>query len=191
MTHIAGEDAVMLKVKRPEGGIYCFLVTFDPQNQTLNIIDVRAQHEAASMEEPLAVNQVLHVPSADVEPSKPDVDSAMKDSTKESQVLQEPQSEALIHKKPKKSNLSAVDVAEPRRIEREYRPHDLLSRNEAAAYLGVTPQTLAVWQSTRRYNLKMVKVGGLAKYRKADLDAFVESRTVPGRRTAAKDRTEF
>ncbi len=28
---------------------------------------------------------------------------------------------------------------------------DLLTRREAAAYLGVTPETLAVWASTRRY----------------------------------------
>ncbi len=55
---------------------------------------------------------------------------------------------------------------------------DLLTRREAAAYLGVTPETLAVWASTRRYPLRFVKVGRLAKYRKADLDAFINSRTV-------------
>ena len=55
---------------------------------------------------------------------------------------------------------------------------DLLTRKEAAAYLGVTVQTLAIWQTTRRYNLPMVKIGRLAKYKKADLDAFIASRTV-------------
>lgn len=181
----------MLKLKKMDGGIYCLLVTFDPQNQTLNIIDVQAQHDAASTEVPRAVSQVLGAPSAEVKSSKPDVGSAMNDLTPEPQLPQQPQPEAPSHKVSKKSNSAAVHVTEPWRIQREYRPHDLLSRNEAAAYLGVTPQTLAVWQSKRRYNLKMVKVGGLAKYRKADLDAFVESRTIPGRRPAAKDRTEF
>ena len=54
----------------------------------------------------------------------------------------------------------------------------LLTRKEAAAYLGVTTQTLAIWKCTGRYRLPVVKVGRLAKYRKSDLDAFIESRTV-------------
>lgn len=55
---------------------------------------------------------------------------------------------------------------------------DLLTRREAAAYLGVTPETLAVWASTRRYPLRSVKIGRLAKYRKSDLDSFINSRTI-------------
>lgn len=55
---------------------------------------------------------------------------------------------------------------------------DLLTRREAAAYLGVTPETLAVWASTRRYPLRFIKIGRLSKYRKSDLDAFINSRTV-------------
>ena len=51
----------------------------------------------------------------------------------------------------------------------------LLSRNAAAAYLGLRPQTLAVWASTGRYDLPMVKIGRYAKYRKSDLDHFIES----------------
>ena len=54
----------------------------------------------------------------------------------------------------------------------------LFTRREAARYLGVTEQTLAVWASTKRYDLPMVKIGRLAKYRKPDLDAFIERRTV-------------
>ncbi|MBI4293637.1 MAG: helix-turn-helix domain-containing protein [Betaproteobacteria bacterium] len=57
---------------------------------------------------------------------------------------------------------------------------DLLTRKEAADYLSVEESTLAVWASTRRYNLPMVKVGRLCRYRKADLDAFIASRTVGG-----------
>lgn len=51
--------------------------------------------------------------------------------------------------------------------------HTLLTRNEAAQYLGIKPQTLAVWFSTQRYPLPVVKVGRCAKYRRSDLEAFV------------------
>mgnify|MGYP000617678220 CR=1 FL=1 len=55
---------------------------------------------------------------------------------------------------------------------------DLLSRKEAAAYLGVTPETLAVWHCTKRYPLPVIKIGRLCKYRVSDLDAFITQRTV-------------
>lgn len=55
---------------------------------------------------------------------------------------------------------------------------DLLTRREAAAYLGVTPETLAVWACTKRYPIPMVKIGRLSKYKKSDLDAFIKSRTI-------------
>jgi len=55
---------------------------------------------------------------------------------------------------------------------------ELLTRTEAAEYLGVSPKTLAMWQCTRRYPLPVVKIGRLVKYRKTDLDAFIESRVV-------------
>ena len=41
----------------------------------------------------------------------------------------------------------------------------LLTRKEAAEYLGVKELTLALWKSTKRYDLPVVKVGRLAKYR--------------------------
>lgn len=53
--------------------------------------------------------------------------------------------------------------------------HGLLSRAEAAAYLGVKPQTLAVWFSTKRYPLPLVKIGRYVKYRLSDLDAFINA----------------
>lgn len=53
-----------------------------------------------------------------------------------------------------------------------------MTRKEAAAYLGVTPGTLAVWKSTRRYALPVVKVGRITFYRRSDLDSFIESRTI-------------
>lgn len=54
----------------------------------------------------------------------------------------------------------------------------LLTREEAAEFLRVKPQTLAMWHSTKRYRLPVVKVGRLAMYRVSDLEQFIESRTV-------------
>ena len=56
--------------------------------------------------------------------------------------------------------------------------HRLLSREEAAEFLGVKVITLAIWKSTRRYNIPVVKVGRLVRYRFGDLLDFVEARTV-------------
>lgn len=53
----------------------------------------------------------------------------------------------------------------------------LLCREEAAAILGTTPGTLAVWASTKRYNLPFIKIGRLAKYKKSDLLDFIEKNT--------------
>lgn len=54
----------------------------------------------------------------------------------------------------------------------------LLTNEEAADYLGVASNSLAVWRTTKRYTIPYVKVGRLVKYRIVDLDAFLESRTV-------------
>lgn len=54
---------------------------------------------------------------------------------------------------------------------------DLLSRREAARYLGVKEQTLAVWKCTRRVSIPVIRVGRLIKYRRADLDLFLNANT--------------
>ena len=54
----------------------------------------------------------------------------------------------------------------------------LRAEHEAAQILGVTPGTLSVWRSTRRYPLPYVKVGRLVRYRDSDLLRFIEARTV-------------
>jgi len=56
-------------------------------------------------------------------------------------------------------------------------PTELLSRREAAHYLGVKEQTLAVWLCTKRYNLPFVRIGRLVKYKKSDLDAFIHQQS--------------
>ena len=55
---------------------------------------------------------------------------------------------------------------------------NLLTNKQAANYLGVASNSLAVWRTTQRYPIPYVKVGRLVKYRLEDLNAFLESRTV-------------
>lgn len=59
-----------------------------------------------------------------------------------------------------------------------FEPADLLNRQQAAEYLGITPRTLAVWACTKRYDLPYVKMGRLVKYRRSALDTFIEQRTI-------------
>ncbi|MES2215587.1 MAG: helix-turn-helix domain-containing protein [Pseudomonadota bacterium] len=50
----------------------------------------------------------------------------------------------------------------------------LVTRKEAAEFLGVKEHTLSVWAISNRYNLPYIKVGRLVKYKMSDLEAFVE-----------------
>lgn len=50
----------------------------------------------------------------------------------------------------------------------------LLDRKEAAKYLRIAPNTLAVWDCTKRYDLKPLKVGRSVRYRRSELDKFIE-----------------
>lgn len=60
----------------------------------------------------------------------------------------------------------------------QYNENSLLTRKEAAEFLGCKEITLALWKSTNRYNLPVVKVGRLAKYRYGHLLEFVQRQTV-------------
>ena len=60
----------------------------------------------------------------------------------------------------------------------KFNKNSLLTRLEAAEFLGVSPITLALWKSTKRYPLPVVMVGRLPKYRYGDLLEFIEMRTV-------------
>jgi excisionase family DNA binding protein len=56
---------------------------------------------------------------------------------------------------------------------------ELLTPVEAARYLRVKPQTLATWRLARVYpRLRYVRVGRLIRYRKGDLDEWLDARTV-------------
>lgn len=54
---------------------------------------------------------------------------------------------------------------------------EMLTREQAARYLGLQVQTLSVW-ACRGCGPKFVKLGRAVRYRKSDLDAYVESRVV-------------
>jgi excisionase family DNA binding protein len=54
----------------------------------------------------------------------------------------------------------------------------LLSRSEAAIYLGLSVKTLASWASSGRQDIKMHKMGSRVKYRKSALDSFIAEREV-------------
>jgi hypothetical protein len=51
---------------------------------------------------------------------------------------------------------------------------NLFSPEEAAAVLGVTVGTLAVWRSTKRVSIPYRKIGRSVKYRPEDLQVYIE-----------------
>ena len=53
----------------------------------------------------------------------------------------------------------------------------LLDENEAAVFLDSKPGTLQVWRSTGRYAIPYVKVGRNVRYRRVDLEAWLQQRT--------------
>ncbi|HAS1036918.1 TPA: helix-turn-helix domain-containing protein [Enterobacter cloacae] len=57
----------------------------------------------------------------------------------------------------------------------ETHPAKKLTRKEAAAHLGVNPQTLANWAHTGRVKIPFHKVGRKVIYFKADLDIYLDS----------------
>lgn len=57
---------------------------------------------------------------------------------------------------------------------------ELLDRIAAAKYLGgIKPSTLAVWDCTKRYDLKPIKIGKLVRYKRSVLDEFLKERMTP------------
>jgi len=58
------------------------------------------------------------------------------------------------------------------------RPTDMLTTDEAAAYIGLQPTTLETWRSTKRVALPYTKLGRSVRYRRRDLDAYLDRHTV-------------
>lgn len=61
---------------------------------------------------------------------------------------------------------------------------DLLDEKQAAELLTVAPGTLSVWRSTGRYSVPFIKVGRRVRYRRSDLDAWLDARTQASGATA-------
>ncbi|WP_028536213.1 helix-turn-helix domain-containing protein [Paludibacterium yongneupense] len=57
-------------------------------------------------------------------------------------------------------------------------PEPLLTRKDAAAYLGLSVYTLNEWACTGRHALKFYRIGRKAMYKRSDLDAFITARGV-------------
>lgn len=56
---------------------------------------------------------------------------------------------------------------------------NLMTTEQAASYMGYKPGTLINWRSLKMYDLPFIKVGkrGYVRYRKSDIDAFLERNT--------------
>lgn len=54
----------------------------------------------------------------------------------------------------------------------------LMNRKEAARYLGVSPGTLANWKSNGRVKIPCFFVGRSIRYRKSDLDAYLDAHKI-------------
>ena len=50
------------------------------------------------------------------------------------------------------------------------------SNEEAASYLGIKPATLEIWRCTKRYEIPYLKIGRCVRYRRTDLDHWLQSR---------------
>lgn len=62
----------------------------------------------------------------------------------------------------------------------ESAPYDeLFTTKRAAKYLGFETNTLAVWRSNGRHNLKFVRIGRSVRYRKSELDRFLDEGMKP------------
>ena len=52
-----------------------------------------------------------------------------------------------------------------------------MDENEAAVFIQSKPGTMQVWRSTGRYALPFIRVGRNVRYRRSDLEAWLELRT--------------
>ena len=56
----------------------------------------------------------------------------------------------------------------------------MLTQKEAAQIIGVSVHTLEMWRWQKTYPLPYLKIGTLVRYRMRDIDAFLETRRMPG-----------
>ncbi|GAB2801540.1 hypothetical protein GCM10027040_31660 [Halomonas shantousis] len=60
----------------------------------------------------------------------------------------------------------------------DYSSEDFIEPTEAAKILHVKTSTLAVWRSTKRYNLPYYKSGRWVLYRRSECQQFVQNSRV-------------
>jgi len=60
---------------------------------------------------------------------------------------------------------------------------DLMNKQEAAAYLTIAVRTLDDWRAAKR--VPCVTIGGIVRFRRADLDAFLTAHTSQPREATA------
>lgn len=56
--------------------------------------------------------------------------------------------------------------------------HEVLNDRQAAAFLGVSPGTLANWRSQGTVGVPYVRLGRAVRYRVRDLQAFLDRQTI-------------
>ncbi len=56
----------------------------------------------------------------------------------------------------------------------------LLDTKQAADFLGLKTGTLNIWRISNRYSLEYIKVGRYIRYKKSELERWLEDRTVKG-----------
>lgn len=64
----------------------------------------------------------------------------------------------------------------PQPAQQALNPNELLTNDQAAALVGLKPQTLQNWRMTGKYNLPYIRVGRLIRYRRADVMNWLASR---------------
>lgn len=60
----------------------------------------------------------------------------------------------------------------------DYKLSDLLTPGDTANILNISPDTLAIWRYTKRYNLRYIKIGRKVFYQFSDILNFLLSRTI-------------
>lgn len=54
-------------------------------------------------------------------------------------------------------------------------PDKTMTTTQAAEYIGVSKATLDCWRSTKRRVIKFYKIGRNVRYKRSDLDEYIES----------------
>ena len=74
-------------------------------------------------------------------------------------------------------NMKNVHQVLENRSENTNPDYVLINDQDTSALLKIGPGTLAVWRSTKRYNLPYVKIGRKVMYRLSDVYRFIDQRT--------------